>query len=262
MHSPCTALTMHCSHYALHSLCTALTIHCTHHALHSLCTALTMHCTHYALHSLCTALTLPTKPPAPSTSSSACAPPLHWSSATGLLRSAGIVYCTRSTHYALHSLCTALTIHCTHHTLHSPCTALTMHCTHYALHSLCTALTHYGHQLPPAEQRPRQPVLPSLRAAQHAGVQVPALYCAHYTVLTVLTILYSLYSLYCTHCTHCTVLTILYSLYSLYCTHYTILTVQAGVRVPRRRTGDMMRLICGYTAVLTPLCSHHCAHSC
>jgi hypothetical protein len=40
--------------------------------------------------------------------------------------------------YTLHSLCTALTMHCTHYALHSLCTALTMHCTHYALHSLCT----------------------------------------------------------------------------------------------------------------------------
>jgi hypothetical protein len=47
-------------------------------------------------------------------------------------------YCT---HYALHSLFTALTIHYTHYALHSLFTALTMHCTHYALHSLFTALT-------------------------------------------------------------------------------------------------------------------------
>jgi hypothetical protein len=71
-------------------------------------------------------------------------------------------------HYALHSLCTALTMHCTHYALHSLCTALIMHCPRYALRcpryalpSLCTALAmHCPHY-----------ALPSRRPLLHASAQ-------------------------------------------------------------------------------------------
>jgi hypothetical protein len=110
-----------CTHYVLYSLHTALTMHCTHYALYSLCTVLTMHCTHYAPYSLCTV------------------PTMHYTHAqVGALSyrqtlGANILVVLpdgKPGHFSREC--------------GSGDDILTMHCTHYALCSLCTALTmHY-----------------------------------------------------------------------------------------------------------------------